>query len=487
MSNKLLTLLLALCSICVLTACSNNTALTYNIQQGACPDGVNAAPYCMAVQIKNSNGQTWVTSSSYAISNLVISTPGATNIQTPNTSKATMDPNNCTGSTIAPGADCTFYLKINYESYPTNTTETVNLTLNYSLNNNLFGGGDSTGSSSFTIYEVTNLYAVQANGWVGIFNATSKSNFLAESYGDTINTSAVDTGAYGFLFLGGNLGIYPLGNESGIESANSSIMPATFNAAVTNLYTISSNLYAGTGNSVWSYALATQTWATSASFTLGVAIQPNANAISPSGVLYLAAGQTQVFRCGGAASSTTCLADAVSTNSGVNAPGTINTIAFPATGTAPFTGLYIGANNGLFAESQGAGDQTTNTWVAVSEQNGGTLISNSITAMVSATNGNYLYAADKQGNIWYVPSAQGTTPTATKVIDSVGAPISAITLDTIGGILYFATSSGGNSTLYSCNIAATPSSCKPEVASSGVSLYPVVSLSIGSQLITTGT
>lgn len=483
MIKKLLTASFILCSALVLSACSGNTSLSYTFQQGTCPNGVTKAPYCMAVTVQNNGGggQTWITSSSYGISGLSISTTGAQNVQTPSTSKSTMDPNNCTGTTLNPGATCIFYLKINYESFPTTSSEPVNVNLTYTLNNNLFGGGTSGGNSSFTIYQVSNLYAAQSNGYVGVFNVVSPTgtNVYAESAGDPINTSATDTSSYGFLYLGGNNGIYTLGNESGNESAGGSISPG-FSGAVGNLFSFSSSLYAvpSTGNSasVWLYTLSTQTWATAAAFNLATAVRPNANTFSSGGVLYLASSN-QVFACGGGSStSTTCSPEGVGTSSSAG-PGTINALAYPNSGTTPFTGFYVGGTNGLFAESGTAGS-ASNTWAKVP----GISTSSSITAMVSYNNN--LYAADNAGNIWYVPNsyvAGGTTPPTATLVANVGAPISAITIDQFGGILYFATVSGGTSTLYGCNISSTPSTCTP--VQSNTSLFPVVSLSIASQLV----
>src|SRR6185437_12576375 len=335
--KKLLFISFILCSTLILSACGGNTSLSYAFQQGSCPNGVNRAPYCMAVTVSNNGGggQTWITSSSYGVSALSITTVGAPNVQTPSTSKSAMDPNNCTGSTIAPGGNCKFYLKINYESFPTTSSEAVNVNITYNLNNNLFGGGSSGGTSSFTIYEVSNLYAAQSNGWVGIFNVSNKggNNVLAESALDPINTSATDTSSYGFLYLGGNNGIYFLGNESGSESAGASISPSTFSGATNNLFTFSSSLYAvlatKSSSSVWLYTLATQTWGTSATFSLGTQAQPNANVISAGGTLYLA-GANQVFTCSsssGSTSSSSCTNDGVGT--ATNGPGTINALAFP--------------------------------------------------------------------------------------------------------------------------------------------------------------
>jgi hypothetical protein len=488
MIRKILSSVFILCSVLILSGCSGNTSLSYTFLAGSCPNGVGRAPYCMAVTASNNagGGQTWITSTSYGISNLVITTSGAPNVQTPSTNKSSMDPNNCTGSTIAPGGKCTFYFKINYESYPTTSSETINVNLNYTLNNTLFGGGSSGSSSSFTIYQVTNLYAAQSNGWVATFNVVTPtgSNFFAESAQDPINTSAADTSTYGFLFLGGNNGLYVMGAESGVESSGASISPSTFSGAIGNLFVFSSNLYAApssvNGTSVWLYDLSAQTWASSAAFSLGSQLRNNANTISSSGVIYFA-GSSQVFACSNSSSSSTtssCTNEGVGTSSG---PGTVNALAFPNSGSTPFTGLYVGGSNGLYAESGSSisAVSPTNTWVQVP----GVTSGNSITAMTSYNNN--LYAADNMGNIWYVSSsyvAGSTTPPTATLVASVGTSISAITVDRFGGILYFATTSGGTSSIYGCNISSTPGSCTPVVSSTV--LYPVVSLSIASQLVT---
>jgi hypothetical protein len=479
-------------SLLILTACGGNTQLSYAFQGGTCPSGVTQAPYCMQVQVFNNagGGQTWITNSSYAVSGLSFFTTGAANVQTPSTNKSTMDPNNCTGTTLAPGANCTFYLKIGFESYPTTSSEALNVTINYNLNNTLFGNSSSQGSSTFTIYEVTNLYAAQSNGWAGIFNVNGSTNFYAESYNDPINTAATDTNTYGFLFLGGNVGIYPVGAESGSESSSPSISPGTFNGAISNLFTFSGNLNAtpSTSNSstVWQYTLSSQTWGTSAAFNLATPLRPNANAISPSGVIYLA-GSNQVYLCptsSGSGSAANCLQDGIPTST-PGGPGTINALAFPNSGSAPFTGFYIGGSNGLFAESGTTSTTTTpsnasNTWIMVIES--GQQIQNPITAMTSYNNN--LYAADNQGNIWYVSSTYpsgGSAPIAS-LVANVGKPITAITADTIGGILYFAATTSSNvSTLYGCNVSSTPNSCTPQP--SNTTLFPVVNLSIASQLV----
>lgn len=476
MIKKLFTSTLILCGmLLILNGCGSNTTLSTSLVQGNCPNGVIEAPYCMSVELSNSGGgQTWITNTSYPISGLSFFTTGAINVQTPSTNQSLMDPNNCTNSTIAPGSNCTFYLKISFESYSTISTESVNVNMTYTLNNNLFGGGDSTSSTSFTIYEVTNLYAVQSNGYVGIYNVNGNTNFYAESFGDPIATGATDTNSYGFLFIGGNNGIYRVGNESGNESSSSSISPAAFSGATTNLFNLSSTLYATPGSSIWGYSLSNESWNSAASYTLGTTLRPNANAISIGGVIYVASSN-QVFTCGSLTTTTSCQADGVSTTSGSPPPGVINAIAFPNSGANSFTGLYIGTVGGLFAES-GILNSPNNTWVPVTSASMAALPS--ITAL-SSYNGN-LFAADVNGEIWYIPNNYTSgTPTAVKLATVLGS-ISAMTVDSIGGILYFASTTNGASTLYGCNI--TQNTCTPEASQN--TLYPVVSLSIASQLVT---
>lgn len=467
--------------ILLLTGCGQNTGITLNATPGQCPNGPPNAPYCMGVQIINSGGgtggQQWITSTNFPISNFSLSINGASNILSPATSSST-DPNNCSGTNVAPGSSCTFYLKISNEAYSTLTTENINITLSYNVKDQLFGPG-TTSSTSFTVYEVTNLYAISQNGYVNIINSIgSDSNINNNTYyaesNDTLYSSAADTNSFGYIYLGGGLGIYQLGAESGNESTSLSISPSSFSGITNNLFTQAGNLYASPLGSnsptIWSFSLANQTWGTTAAYQLGnTSLVNNANAISPSGVIYLAT-PNQVFSCGTttAGTSTNCATEGASTSS----QGAIATIAFPNSGSTPFTGLYIGTNNGLYAESGTLGTtSSSNSWVPVTE----TGLSTPIPAInVMASYNGTLYAGDVSGNLWQLESST-TTPSASIAATLPGA-ITAIGIDSVANILYLVS----NNTLYGWVIGSSSAPTNTGITFSS----PIVGLNIASQLVT---
>lgn len=466
--------------ILLLTGCGQNTGISINTIQGQCPSGPVNAPYCMSVQIVNNGGnnggQQWITSTNFPISDFTLSVNGATNVLSPATSTAT-DPNNCAGTNVSPGSSCTFYLQINNEAYSTLTNESININLSYTIKNQLFGAGENQ-STSFTVYEITNLYAVNQNGYVNIINGIGNDNNINNNYyyaesNDIIYSSAVDTTSYGFLFLGGGLGIYQVGGESGNESTSPSISPSTFSGIINNLFTQGGNLYASplgsSSPTIWSYGLSNQTWSTTAAYQLGnTNLVNNANAVSPSGVIYLA-NSNQVFSCGTAtsATSTNCTTEGPSTT----AQGSIQAIGFPNGGTTPYTGLFIGTNNGLYAESGTLGNGNTNSWIPVVES-GLTTPVPAINTMLSY-NGN-LYAGDVNGGVWQIESTSTNAISATSVTILPGA-ITAMCIDTVANVMYLV----ANNTLYAWVIGSQSPPTNTGITFSS----KIVGLNIASQLV----
>jgi len=468
-----------LLGICVaLFGCGQNTGITLNATPGQCPNGPPNAPYCMGIKIINSGGgtggQQWITSTNFPISNFSLSINGATNILSPATSTTT-DPNNCAGTNVAPGSSCTFYLKISNEAYSTLSTEDINVTLSYNVKNQLFGPGE-TQSTSFTVYEVTNLYAISQNGYINIVNSIgstlNNTSYYAES-NDILYSSAVDTNSYGFLYLGGGLGIYQVGGESGTESTSTSISPSSFSGVTNNLFTQASNLYASPLGSnsptIWNFSLSNQTWGANATYQLGnTSLVNNANTISPSGVIYLASAN-QVFSCGvttTGGTSTSCATEGPSTA----AQGSITSIAFPNSGATPYTGLYIGTGNGLYAESGSLGTTSNNnTWAQVNQ---GSLSTPVPPINIIATYNGTLFAGDTQGNIWQIESSSATSAS---VVATLPGAITAIGVDSVANVMYIVS----NNTLYGWVIGSSNAPTSTGVTFSS----PIIGLNIASQLV----
>jgi hypothetical protein len=478
------------CAILLLTGCGVSNNFTFTTQPGACPEGNNNAPYCMSVTITNGGGgaQNIINSTSFPISNFVVNVTGASNIQTPSNNTATMDPNECTTKEIKPGSDCTFFLKINNEAYPTTTTETITINMTYTVKNDLFGGGGSTYSNSLTIYQVTNLYIIQKNGYLITANAAQTNTRLIEST-DVPNSSAIDTNSFGFLYIGGNNGIYQYGDQS----TSKSIATSTQGGGVSNLFTFSTNLYAAgltTSPPVWIYSLAGESWSSTTYSPSTTSLIPNANTVEPDGNAFYLANANQVISCQLGGTDTSCEQE------GANLPG-VQTLAFTQVESGLYTGLYAGTSGtvgpsfGLFVES-GVRGTTTAQWIQVTISGGG-FVPNTLSSTVS--NGN-LYAGDISGNIWFINSSSSTPNIATQFLSGSAVGDGAITnmlVDNLASILYFIVQQPSATTpgtftyaLYSCS-TATASSC-PATLIQAPNTFPaissqVVGLNIGSQLV----
>lgn len=483
MKNHIILVIIAF----ILVGCGANANLAFSTSNGSCAAfGVESttvqesapAPYCMQVTITNNGtGQNWINSSTASVANISMTITGATNINSPATAPTTMDPNNCRGSTISPGGECAFYLQISQESYPVDQAETINLTLTYDVNNTLFGGSNATGTSSFNLYEITNLYMPEANGNLAILNSSSTpfTTNTALSSGGIISAS-IDNSVYGYLYISGGNGIYQYGEES----TTPSISPAGFTGA-SNLINSNGNIYAAAMNNTGTYqwTLSSNSWSNNSAsvFSLTAALNNNVNTVSPSGVLYLSTkgASNAVYSCtssGSSGSATPCVQDSVS----LNEP--ITTMSYISTSIATNTGLYAGTNQHLYAETKGAAS-TLNKWENIKGPDGSD-IQGQMNTMTTDADGN-LYVGDNSGTIWLITSSSSTNQ-ASKLYALSSGGIQAMKIDTVANTLYFVTTNGQ---LYSCGLGnlGTAPSCLPSVVPGTQTLSSsVVSMQIASQL-----
>lgn len=427
-----------------------NNNISFSMQQGSCV-GQNFAPYCMAVTIQNNaGGQNWISSTNFPISNMSLTLSGASNIQSPNTNKSTMDPNNCMSSTIAPGKNCTFYLKLSGESYAVTNFEPITGTLNYTTNNNLFGGGGASGSQQFTIYEVTNLYILQNSGvqQANLFQynyLNNKANLynvgVIESV-DTVQSMNTDNTSFGYLFVGGANGIYYYGNKA----ISSSISGGAITSGASNIIQQGSTLFmTGMQNNygVWKFGLSNESWISNLPvYTASVLFTSNIGTLSPASALYFAnMGTVYVCALPGVTSSA-CQLEANSMATILNPIVSLGFLAISNINYAPlYTGLYVAnATTGLFLES-GSTYSANNRWLPINLSNGQPLVG--ITSMI--TYANNLYIGDSTGSLWIINS---NTPLQISpyVSKPLGFAINKMMVDSFTNILYL--TAGGN--LYSC-------------------------------------
>lgn len=473
--------LLGIISLVLLAGCSSNANIQVTTQNGACANTESYAPYCMAVTIQNNNGgQNYINSTNFPISNLTMTTSGATNVLTPTNSKS-MDPNNCTGSNLNPGSNCTFYLQITNESYPAMSSQSVNINMTYNIQNSFlnstFGLGSSTptASTSFSITQTTNLYAMQSNGYLWTFG-TSASYVNIESFGDSINSLAVDNTAYGFLYLGGNNGIYQFGESSSVWPSIS-IAPLT---GANNLLSLSGTLYASGSSSggvgVWGFNLTGESWVNgnSPAYVAGTTFNTNANTVSPSAVIYLA-NSNQVYSCSNTSTTKTCTSEGNPVSESGQTAYAVQGISFLTGVNSPYTGLYAGTSDGLFYEI-GNTPSANAVWKHV--QYNESALHNSILSTTSFSGS--LFAGDSIGNIYQVNSSTPTTTSIFMNAAEIGKfPIPNMLIDVNGNILYFVSNNSGTYSLYACSLLSTP--CKPLLIQS-LGTNSIAGLGIGSQL-----
>lgn len=204
-------------------------------------------------------------------------------------------------------------------------------------------------------------------------------------------------------------------------------------------------------------------WGTTALATSPTGVLNNVNAVSFSGSYMVLTNGSIVYACPTSGTSGTCNQEATPLTK-ITSLGFVSTIS--QTG---YTGLYVGTESGLYAESgisfpQPAG--TTNQWANVT---GGGLTESAIINVITTDDAGNAYAGDNSGNIWHISGGSNTATLLAKVSSS---PITALIFDNIGNIL-FATS---DTTLYQCPLSG---SCS---AVANIGNATMVDLAIGSTL-----
>ncbi len=446
----------------VLVACGVQNNITFSTITGTCADGTTSAPYCMGVTIQNnSGGQNWITNTNFPINNLTLSVTGPSNVGYPSSQGSNFDPNNCLGSTVAPGESCTFYLWLQGESAAIGQKPVVGLTANYTINDTLFGGGSSTASSSLNLFELPTLLISTSNGWVESYNVNNGFSSFANYRGESENIANAYTNDnyYGFLYLAGNNGIYLSGNGNYVLNATNQ---STSIKGASNLLMNGQTIYAvPTGSlstSVYSAGIQKESfsWQTYASGLTNAAT--NVSTINGNRIFVGQSNTPSVFVCLNPTGSTTtsCIAE------GTSIPGasSLNVLAYSNLGTANggqtvLTGLVAGTNNGLWVESGTVGT-ATNGWLQVQVGGNGSLISNSINKIV-ADNSLNLYIVDANNN-FYVMTVNGGNSATQKTNWTLpsGTSVAAMVYDNTGQTLYLTTPSG---MIYGCSNLAGGGAC----------------------------
>lgn len=444
--------LLALVSGLLLVACSGNANIQFQTQMGQCKDGVTQAPYCMSMTIQNNaGGQNWINSTNFPISNLSLAVGGVNNINYPTSQGSLYDPNNCLGSTISPGGQCTFYLQLSSESAAVGSHVPVVVTASYNINNTLFGGlsgnGNSSGSSSTTVYETPALMLSSNQGWIESYSIFGLGlPYRGESSEYTAYVAANDN-YYGFLYLGGNNGVY-FSNESGYVG-NATKSSTTFQGA-SNLVISGTTIYATPQNlsslpSVYTSGLVQESFNWS-QYATGVSTSTLPNISTNNGsVLYFTSGSVVQICNPTASGGTTCAQEGLAPGGNIKALG-YTQLGSSTSGTV-LTGVIAGTSAGLFAES-GTASSPANGWIQFVDESGNA-ISGTIVSITRDINSN-VYIADNNG--WIYVTGNGSGNVAYQMANlggAVAANIVVMTVDVTGQNLYLGTS-GGN--VYACSI-----------------------------------
>ena len=478
MRNKmknLINILLITIGIFILTGCGSSNNVTFTTKSGECANKTNTGPYCMGIVIQNNSGSTggqnWINSTSFPISQVSYNITGESNIITPATNPAgstnSMDPNNCAGSTIQPGGTCEFYVQLTGEQFGVESVEKVSITISYTVNDTLFGGSTNTANANITLYELTNLYMGQDNGYMNVYNnAWTNYGFVESS--DVINAIAADNSSFGNVYLGGNNGVYPFGITSS-SIAIGSISPSSYSGS-NNLFTNGSSVYAalksGTSYNMQQYAFSSESWTqTYGTATIAGSIVANANVYIPgNSVTYLAnkiSNSSTIYACSNGTTSS-CQSEGNFNNKGV-----VSSLAYLGTSTESTTGVYAGTSTGLFYESGTTTPNTSATWNKIAGQS-------AIAAMASSILTNKVYIGDVEGKIFVVTDKLPTTPV---LIGNVGsANISSMVYDSNGEIIYVATTSNQ---LYACDPARSGCTNTYTIQNSST----VTGMTIGSMLV----
>lgn len=443
------------------------------------------APYCMQViMTNNGGGNNFINSSSASVNSINMNLSGVNNVLYPATSAATMDPNNCLNSSLNPGSSCTFYMQINQESYPVEQAESASLILTYTVQDTLFGNGNSSGTSTLNFYEITNLYIPQTNGNVSLLNASSTPfttvTQLFKTSTINVQSLAIDNSSFGYLYLGGSSGIYLYGDKI----ASPSISPSSF-SGVNNLINSAGYIYATPGTSgntgLYRWSISNYTW-NSTGISLAL---PNTNVhtVSNLGILYFASGNA-VYNCNPTSSiSSVCIQEGATTPV---VTGNITALSDATKSAGVYTGLYAGTTSGLYAESTAGfspASTSTNQWSQVLSSLDNTPITDPITSATIDLNGNF-YAGDSTGNIWQISDTLRASNTAYPIYKGSNS-IQALRVDTNAtpNVLYFIT----NNLLYSCSLGvngSTTQSCVATQVANTTSMSGPVGLRIASELRT---
>lgn len=444
--------ILVLISALLLVACSGNANIQFSSQMGQCKDGVTQAPYCMSMTIQNNaGGQNWINSTNFPISNLSLAVGGVNNVNYPTSQGSLYDPNNCLGSTISPGGQCTFYMQLSGESAPVGSHLPVIVTASYTINDSLFGGlsgsGNSSGSSSTSVYETPALMLSSTQGWIESYSIFGLGlPYRGESSEYKAYVTANDN-YYGFLYLGGNNGIY-FSNESGYVG-NATRNASTFQGA-TNLVISGTTMYATPSNlsslpSVYSSGLIQESF-TWSQYATGVSPTSLPNIATNNGsALYFTNGSVVQVCNPTSSGGTNCAQEGVSPGS-----GGITSLGFTqlgsATGGVALTGVIAGTTSGLFAES-GTSSSPANGWIPFVDESGNA-ISGKIVSLARDINFN-IYIADNNGWIYITGNGAGNIAYKMANLGVVAANVITMVADVTGQNLYLGTAA---SDVYACTI-----------------------------------
>ena len=462
---KHLSILLAMLLV---SACAVQNNVTFATQTGNCADGSFNAPYCMAITIQNNNGgQNLITNTSFAISDLTLSITGPSNVGYPTSSGSSFDPSNCLGSSIAPGASCTFYLWLNGESAAVGTKPPVVVNASYTINNSLFGGSTTTANSSVTVYETPSVLITNSSGLVEEYNANGYSLPYHGESGEVVVNSVANDNYYGYLYLAGNNGIYLSGNGNYVVTATetSSSIRGASNLLINgqSIYGVPVGSLAG---SVYNAGLQNESFAWTQYATGLSSTAYNIATLSGTKLFFTQSASPSVFICNqSSVSGNNC------NNEGVQIPNATNitALAFSNLGSSngvPLTGLIAGASNGLWVES-GVLGLSINQWLQV--QVGSSAITNSIVKITSDNNLNsYIVDASNKFYLLAVNGSNLATQISSWVLP-VGQAVAGMVYDNAGQQLFVTTASG---LLYAC---VNQGACNP-LGSSGLSSVGSLSL-----------